>query len=137
MNKCRILVADDEPLAREAIKLQLQDKNDLQIFEAKDGKEALNCMTNYRPDVIFLDIQMPQLSGIEVLEQLPVNYSPHVIIVSAYDNYAIDAFEKNAIDYLVKPFTDARFAKAFGKAYGFWKNGTQAATHLEETLLIY
>jgi two-component system, LytTR family, response regulator len=118
MPVCKILIADDEKLAREAIKLQLQKKDNIEIVaECANGKEALDKIKELKPDILFLDIQMPYLSGIEVLNQLGNNYSPSIIIVSAYDKYAIKAFENDAIDYLLKPYTDERFEKAFQKAY--------------------
>jgi two-component system, LytTR family, response regulator len=118
MPLCKILIADDEKLAREAVKLQLQKKHDIEVVaECTNGKEALQKIKELKPDILFLDIQMPYLSGIEVLDQLEVDYSPSIIIVSAYDKYAIKAFENDAIDYLVKPYTDERFEKAFQKAF--------------------
>lgn len=118
MPLCKILIADDEKLAREAIKLQLQKHDNIAIVaECTNGKEAFEKINELKPDLLFLDIQMPYLSGMEVLDQLNKDYSPSIIIVSAYDKYAIKAFENDAIDYLVKPYTDERFEKAFQKAY--------------------
>jgi two-component system, LytTR family, response regulator len=126
MQICKILIADDEKLAREAIKLQLQKIHDVEVVaECTNGKEALEKIKELKPDILFLDIQMPYLSGIEVLDQLDFNYSPAIIIVSAYDKYAIKAFENDAIDYLVKPYTDERFEKAFKKAYKLSKLSTE------------
>jgi two-component system, LytTR family, response regulator len=126
MQICKILIADDEKLAREAIKLQLQKIPDVEVVaECTNGKEALEKIKELKPDILFLDIQMPYLSGIEVLDQLDFNYSPAIIIVSAYDKYAIKAFENDAIDYLVKPYTDERFEKAFKKAYKLSKLSTE------------
>lgn len=122
MPDCKILIADDEKLAREAIKLQLQNIPDLQILESADGKQAIDCIIGYEPDIVFLDIQMPLLNGLEVLEKLPQTYQPFIIIVTAYDMYALQAFDNDAIDYLLKPFTDQRFAKAFKKAHQMWKS---------------
>ncbi|HEX8334820.1 MAG TPA: LytTR family transcriptional regulator DNA-binding domain-containing protein [Segetibacter sp.] len=122
MPKCKILIADDEKLARQAVKLQLKDNADIEIVaECSNGKETLKELVEKRPDIIFLDVQMPYLTGIEVLDQLEENYTPAVIFVTAFDNYALSAFENNAIDYLVKPFTNERFQKALQKAYKHWK----------------
>jgi two-component system LytT family response regulator len=121
MAECKILIADDEKLAREAVKLQLQDIENILIFEAANGKEAGECILEQRPDIVFLDIQMPVLTGLEVLDKLSNDYQPFVIIVTAYDMYALQAFDNNAIDYLLKPFTDERFLKAFNKAFQMWK----------------
>jgi len=129
MPGCKILIADDEKLAREAIKLQLQKKHDVEIIaECTNGKEALEKIKELKPDILFLDIQMPYLSGIEVLDQLEIDYSPSIIIVSAYDKYALKAFENDAIDYLVKPYTDERFEKAFQKAYKQFKLSSEQKT---------
>ena len=117
MERFSVLIADDERLAREAVKLELyQFPNASIVSECKNGREAFNNIIEIRPDIIFLDIQMPYLNGLEVLDQLPGTYSPSIIIVSAFDNYALKAFENDAIDYLVKPFTSERFARAFTKA---------------------
>jgi two-component system, LytTR family, response regulator len=122
MRNCKILIADDEKLAREALKLELQKMENVSIVaECSDGKETLHAIKEHHPDVIFLDIQMPYLTGLDVLEQLTGVYSPYVIFVTAYDTYALKAFECDAIDYLVKPFNQERFQKAFQKAYNQWK----------------
>lgn len=122
MPDCKILIADDEKLAREAIKLQLKNVPNLQIVEATDGKQAIDRIVAHKPDIVFLDVQMPLLNGLEVLEALPQMYQPFIIIVTAYDMYALQAFENDAIDYLLKPFTDQRFAKAFTKAFQMWQS---------------
>lgn len=133
MPDCKILIADDEKLAREALKLQLEHVEGVQIVaECRDGNETLAAITEQKPDIIFLDIQMPYLSGLAVLDQLKERYSPFVIFVTAYDTYALQAFEHDAVDYLLKPFTEARFQKAFGKAYKFWcalTEGNQFSHH--------
>jgi two-component system LytT family response regulator len=117
MNLCKILIADDEKLSREAIKLHLSHRQDVTIVaECGDGKEALEKIIETMPDIIFLDIQMPYYSGIELLEKLPPSYNPFIIIITAYDNYALQAFNNDAIDYLLKPFTKERFTKALNKA---------------------
>lgn len=122
MPDCKILIADDEMLAREAIKLQLESIPHLQILEAADGKQAIDRIAAHKPDIVFLDIQMPLLTGLEVLEALPQAYQPFIIIVTAYDMYALQAFDNDATDYLLKPFTDQRFAKAFHKAFQMWQS---------------
>jgi two-component system, LytTR family, response regulator len=137
----KILIADDEKLAREAIKLQLQKKPEVEVVaECTNGKEALQKIKELKPDILFLDIQMPYLSGIEVLDQLDIDYSPSIIIVTAYDKYAIKAFENDAIDYLVKPYTDERFEKAFQKAYKKSKSSTEqkaASSTIEDLKKIF
>lgn len=110
-----VLVVDDEMLARENIKLLMQSQQDIgPIYEARDGEGAVLLATEYQPDVVILDIQMPGLSGLEVVSHLPENTV--IIFATAYDEHAITAFELNAIDYLLKPFDDKRFYDALTKA---------------------
>lgn len=111
----KILVADDEPLARESIAALLdKDGGEYQVFLANDGEQALELAWQERPQLLFLDIQMPGATGIEVAAELP----PETVVVftTAYDEYAVKAFELNAIDYLLKPFKNARLFEALGKA---------------------
>ena len=111
----KVLIADDERIAREIIKLLLKEQPDIiEVFEAKDANQTLEQAYKYQPDIIFLDIQMPGKSGVQLAEKLPP--SCIIIFVSAYDKYAVKAFELSAIDYLLKPFTDHRFYKALDKA---------------------
>ncbi len=127
MLPCKILIADDEMLARKAIKLALPQNGSIDIVaECGDGEAAAADIRRHLPDVIFLDIQMPLLNGFEVLETLPANYDPHLIVVSAHD-HAVKAFEHDAADYLLKPFTQARFNKAFQKAFRHWEQGATGA----------
>lgn len=125
MQTCKILIADDEKLAREAIKLQLAGRENTEVVaECADGAEALQKIKEHLPSIIFLDIQMPSFSGFEVLEALPADYLPFLIIVTAHDHYALKAYEHDALDYLVKPFTDERFTRAYQKAYRQWQLNT-------------
>ena len=113
----KILIADDELLARQAIKIALSAAVGVDVVaECSDGDDAVHRILQYLPDVIFLDIQMPSKTGFEVLRSLPVGYFPYLIIVSAHDSYALEAYEHDASDYLLKPFTQERFDKAFQKA---------------------
>ncbi len=126
MQRCKILIADDELLARKAIKLALPSNDVLLVVaECSDGEDAVAKIQQHFPDVIFLDIHMPLVNGFEVLEKLPANYDPYLVIVSAHDGYALKAYEHNAADYLLKPFTQARFDKAFQKAYSRWEAGRE------------
>lgn len=112
----RTLVIDDETLARERIITLLKKQNDIEfVGECSDGEEALKVINTLKPDLIFLDIQMPMLSGVDVIKSLQ-NYIPEVIFVTAYDEYAVEAFEINAIDYLLKPFDQERFFKTLARA---------------------
>jgi two-component system LytT family response regulator len=127
MNECRILIADDEALARKAIRHQLTEFPDIILAETSNGKDTLEHIIRERPHIVFLDIQMPMGTGLQVLEKLPEDYQPYIIIVTAYDEYALQAFDHDAIDYLLKPFTDDRFRKAFNKAYQLWKRPQTAS----------
>lgn len=110
----KVIIIDDEPLAREIVKEYLQAYPDITIAgECNDGFEAVKAITQHQPDLIFLDIQMPKISGFEMLELL--EEPPAVIFTTAFDEYAIRAFEANAIDYLLKPFSKDRFNLAVNK----------------------
>lgn len=110
-----VLIADDEKLARETIKLLLSDVSGIgKIWEADDGAQAIEMAQKYAPELVFLDIEMPVFSGIEVAQKLPP--SSVVIFVTAFDEHAVAAFELSAVDYLLKPFDDERFAKALARA---------------------
>jgi two-component system LytT family response regulator len=109
----RTLIVDDEALSRRGLVIRLQKAVDFQIVaEATNGREALEAIRAQQPDLVFLDIQMPGLSGFDVLRELPAASMPLIVFVTAYDKYAIQAFEARALDYLLKPVDDARFAAA-------------------------
>ena len=117
MSTIRTLIVDDEPAARETIRLLLSGDADIEIVgEAGDGRSALEAIREERPQLVFIDVQMPELDGITVLRQLDPGELPVVVFVTAYDRYAVDAFEVHALDYLLKPFDDARFREALGRA---------------------
>src|SRR5215470_17629449 len=110
----KTVIIDDEPLARSLVKEYLQKYPDLEIVqECNDGFEGLKAIQQYQPDLIFLDIQMPKINGFEMLEL--AEHPPAVIFATAFDEYAIKAFEAHAIDYLLKPFDQERFDKAITK----------------------
>ena len=109
----RTLIVDDEALSRRGIELRLRTQDDFEIVaQCANGREALAAIQQYKPAVVFLDIQMPGMSGFEVLAQLPQESLPVVVFVTAYDQYAIKAFEARAIDYLLKPIDEDRFETA-------------------------
>lgn len=114
----KVLIVDDERLAREKIRRYLAEAEALGPFvvqEAKNGIEALEAIADFKPEVVFLDVEMPGLSGFDVLRQLPtVDFQ--VIFETAYDEFALRAFEENACDYLLKPFTSERLHKALARA---------------------
>lgn len=118
----KALIVDDEPAARRLMRSMLQEHQDSieVIEEARNGKEAIALIEQLQPDVVFLDIQMPDITGLEVVEK--INYKPNIIFTTAYEQYAIKAFETFSIDYLLKPVREERLAasieklKQFGKA---------------------
>src|ERR1700722_10951152 len=110
----RALIMDDEPLARMVVREYLQDFSQIEVIqECNDGFEGLKAISQFQPDLIFLDVQMPKINGFEMLEL--INPAPPVIFTTAFDEYAIKAFETHAIDYLLKPFSKERFDKAIQK----------------------
>lgn len=113
----RAMIVDDEPLARASIRLLLREEREIEIVaEAGSGSEAVELIQQHRPDLLFLDIQMPGMNGFEVLERIDTAGIPAIIFVTAFDQYALRAFEVHALDYLLKPFDDARFEKALRQA---------------------
>jgi two-component system LytT family response regulator len=113
----RALIVDDEPLAREGIRLHLRGDDDVSVVgEAADGRRAAALIEETRPDLVFLDVQMPVLDGFGALEAVDPGAVPVVVFATAYDRYAIKAFEVHAIDYLLKPFTRERFNAALARA---------------------
>ena len=117
MEKIKILIADDELLARRRISKLLQGRADVEIVgECKNGLETVSMIQEQRPGLIFLDVQMPDLDGFGVLKQLPAVQLPLIIFVTAFDQYALQAFEFHAMDYLLKPFDDDRFETALSRA---------------------
>lgn len=123
----RTILIDDEPLARDVVKHYLSSFPDIEVVaECSDGFEGLKAITQHQPDFIFLDIQMPRINGFEMLEL--VEKPPAVIFTTAFDEYAIKAFEVNAIDYLLKPIEQARFDQAIQKLPSRLSNAESGAT---------
>ena len=117
MNKIRTLVVDDEPLARERVMSLLQQEVDVEVVgECSDGSEAVSAIQEHSPDLIFLDIQMPGCDGFQVIRSIGADRMPTVIFVTAYDEYALQAFEVHALDYLLKPFSKDRFLQTLRHA---------------------
>jgi two-component system LytT family response regulator len=115
MEKLRTVVVDDEDLARSLVREYLSSHQDIEIVaECSNGFEAVKAITELKPDLLFLDVQMPKLDGFEVLEL--VEHQPAVVFVTAYDQYAVKAFEVHAVDYLLKPFGKERFDEALALA---------------------
>lgn len=117
MKAIRTLIVDDEPLAREGVRMLLEPIDDVEILgEASNGAQAIGMIEKLQPDLVFLDVQMPGMTGIELLQALDLKRMPEVIFVTAYDRYALRAFEHHALDYLLKPFDDDRFLAALETA---------------------
>lgn len=115
--RLRTVIVDDEPAARRGLRLLLdRDVRVVVAGEASSGAEAVALIRREKPDLVFLDVQMPDGDGFSVLRQLGTGFAPAVVFVTAYDEHALRAFEVNAIDYLLKPYDDARFASALGRA---------------------
>jgi two-component system, LytTR family, response regulator len=115
--KIGALIVDDEPLARQTIRDLLTDDPEIELIgECRNGTEALDFIRRHPPDLLFLDIQMPGMNGFEVLAGIEAERIPAVIFVTAFDQYALKAFEVHALDYLLKPFSDERFREALRQA---------------------
>ncbi|GMV08215.1 MAG: DNA-binding response regulator [Gemmatimonadota bacterium] len=113
----RVLIVDDEELGRDVLRLRLDAVPDVEIIgEASNGDEAVELVLSLRPDLVFLDVQMPGLDGLGVLEAVAAEYLPAVVFVTAHDEYAIRAFEHHALDYLLKPVTPRRLLAALERA---------------------
>ncbi len=108
----KVLIVDDEPLARENLRLMLEGESDLEIVgECANAVEAIGAVHRLRPDVLFLDIQMPRISGLEMTGMLDPEHRPYIVFLTAYDEYAVQAFEEHAFDYLLKPIEASRLEK--------------------------
>jgi two-component system, LytTR family, response regulator len=117
MKKIRTLIVDDEPLARERLAALLTNEADIEVVaQCRDGEEAVTAIVDHEPDLVFLDVQMPQMNGFEVIEAVGGERMPLVIFVTAYDQHALRAFQVRALDYLLKPFDRERFRHALGRA---------------------
>ena len=132
----RTLIVDDEPLARRGLELRLKETADVQIVgQCANGREALAAIAELAPDLMFLDIQMPGLSGIDVVKQVPQESMPMVVFVTAFDKFAIDAFESHALDYLLKPVDEDRLARALDRVRAQWQQ-KQAAAQREQLMAL-
>jgi two-component system, LytTR family, response regulator len=115
--KIQALIVDDEPLARQRVRLLLSEEADVEILgESEDGIEAVAQIEASKPDLLFLDVQMPEMDGFELLRRVPQDLLPVVIFTTAYDEHALQAFDAHALDYLLKPFKPERFKQAVQRA---------------------
>lgn len=127
MRKIKTLIVDDEPLAREGIAAMLGGDPEIEVVgTAADGQSALTAIRGQRPDLVFLDVQMPKRDGLAVLAELRPEERPAIIFVTAFDQYAVRAFEVCAVDYLLKPFRDVRFASALARAKAGFRQSREA-----------
>lgn len=140
MDTLRIFIADDERPAREYLKRLLAEFDDVEcIGEAENGAEALEALRHLKPDLVFLDLQMPEMSGIEVVRQLRKTQMPLTAFVTAFDEYAVQAFELNAVDYLLKPVERERLRETIDRAkdrleQGDWRSAeTERIANAAET----
>src|SRR5262245_14517401 len=124
----RAIIVDDEELARRGIEIRLAAHPDVQIVgQCENGREALEAVVREKPDLMFLDIQMPGMSGFDVLAKLPHESMPMIVFVTAFDRFALDAFEAQALDYLLKPINDTRFTQALERVRSFWRQKSAIA----------
>ncbi|MGB9181405.1 MAG: response regulator [Pyrinomonadaceae bacterium] len=118
--KIRVLVVDDEPIARRGLRLYLRDEPDVEIIgECANGRAAVAAIRERQPDLIFLDVQMPLMDGFGVVEEVGAERSPVIVFVTAYDEHALRAFEAGALDYLLKPFHQDRLKKTLARVRGY------------------
>lgn len=128
--KTKVVLADDEPLARARLGDVLRrDPNVEIVAEAGDGRAALEVIEQHKPDIVFLDVQMPELTGFEVVSNLEAEGMPQIVFVTAYDQFAIKAFEVNAVDYVLKPFDPERIQVALRRALDRLRQGQTADLH--------
>ena len=117
MKHIRTIIVDDEPAARAHLaRLLAQDAEIEVIADCRNGQDAIEAVNKHRPDLLFLDVQMPQMNGLEAVERIPADRMPFVVFVTAHDQYALKAFDLNAVDYLLKPYDDERFFSSLEKA---------------------
>ncbi len=128
--KIRTVIVDDEPLARERLRKLLEGEADIEILqECGDGRAAVAAIDQHHPDLVFLDIQMPEMDGFGVIEAVSVDSLPVVVFVTAYSQHAIKAFDVHALDYLLKPFTRTRFRETLARARAHLEKNRTGALH--------
>jgi DNA-binding LytR/AlgR family response regulator len=129
----KTLIIDDEPIARRILREQLEPFREIVVVgEAENGKQALQKIAELQPDLVFLDLQMPLMGGFEVVQKLHGNQLPVIVIVTAFDEHAIRAFEAGAIDYLLKPVSESRLEKAVKRACGLMGKPLEVANNVAQ-----
>ena len=132
----RTIIVDDEPLARRGLELRLREAPDIEIVrQCANGREAIAAITELGPDLMFLDIQMPGLSGLDVIAQVPQQSLPMIVFVTAFDRFAIQAFDAHAIDYLLKPVDGDRLTRALDRVRAQWHQ-QQAVAQREQLMAL-
>jgi two-component system LytT family response regulator len=132
----RTIIVDDEPLARRGLELRLREAPDVEIVrQCANGREAIAAIAELAPDLMFLDIQMPGLSGLDVVAQVPQESLPMIVFVTAFDRFAIQAFEAHALDYLLKPVDDERLGRALERVRAQWQQ-KQAVAQREQLMAL-
>src|SRR5918912_3982737 len=127
MRKLRALIVDDEPFARERVRRLLADDEEVEVVgECADGFAAAAAVAEHAPDLLFLDVQMPGKDAFAILDEIAGRHAPLVIFLTAYDQYAVRAFEASALDYLLKPFDEERFEKAVARAKAQFRRAEEA-----------
>lgn len=135
MADLRVIIADDEPLVRSGMRAILDAAPGVDVVgEARNGVEAVGAIRDQKPDVAFLDVQMPGMDGFDVVAALEPAERPWIVFVTAYDEYAIRAFDVHALDYVLKPFDDARFLLALSRAKARWSEARVARASTDERL---
>jgi len=133
----RAIIVDDEPLAREKVQLFAASEPDIEIVDVcSNGHEAITSFNKFKPDLLFLDIQMPEITGFEVLQRLPSTKLPGIIFITAYDEFALRAFEFHALDYLLKPYDRERFQKSVAHARTALRSASETETTTEQIKLL-
>jgi two-component system LytT family response regulator len=134
--RIRTLIADDEPLARERLRALLARHADIEIIsECANGADAIDAITELRPDLVLLDVEMPRVDGFAVLQALDPDALPAVVFVSAHDQYAVRAFEAHALDYILKPFDETRVERALHRVRGQLARTPGTSRHIDPRLL--
>lgn len=134
--KIRALVVDDEPLARSSLTLLLRHDQEIEIVgECASGMDAVTAIPEKQPDLLFLDVQMPECDGFDVLGRIGKNLPPAIVFVTAYDQFALRAFEAGALDYLLKPFDNARFYRALERAKEQLKGAKKLPRYLDRLVI--
>ena len=133
MVSLRALIVDDEPIARRVLREELENLDSVEVIgEAENGELALQKIVAAKPDVVFLDLEMPVMGGFELLNRLNGGFLPAIVMVTAYDEHAIQAFEAGAVDYLLKPASQERLKQALERARRLVRNPLEAAEHVAQ-----